>query len=147
MADVTAGGAESSSAGPIFVRKATGLVRGWAMVDGSIYAFYACNIVLGLWCLSFGSFIPDGSLFWAIIITAALTMFMVLTYAGLISAMPRAGGDYVWQSRILSGGIGFVLAMTGWWFILWHWVPIYANITVISVFDPLLNIIGAHGLA
>jgi basic amino acid/polyamine antiporter, APA family len=147
MADVTAGGADSTSAAPIFVRKATGLVRGWAMVDGSIYAFYACNIVLGLWCLSFGSFIPNGSLFWAIIITAGLTMFMVLAYAGLISAMPRAGGDYVWQSRILSGGIGFVLAMTGWWFILWHWVPIYANITVISVFDPLLNIIGAHGLA
>jgi basic amino acid/polyamine antiporter, APA family len=118
MADVTAGGAESTSAAPIFVRKATGLVRGWAMVDGSIYAFYACNIVLGLWCLSFGSFIPNGSLFWAIIITAGLTMFMVLAYAGLISAMPRAGGDYVWQSRILSGGIGFVLAMTGWWFIL-----------------------------
>jgi amino acid transporter len=147
MADVTAGGAESTSTAPIFVRKATGLVRGWAMVDGSIYAFYACNIVLGLWVLSQGSFIPNGSLFWAIVICAVLTGFQILTYAGLISAMPRAGGDYVWQSRILTGGIGFVLAMTGWWFILWHWVPIYANITVLSVFDPLLQIIGAHGLA
>jgi basic amino acid/polyamine antiporter, APA family len=147
MADVTAGGAENTSTAPIFVRKATGLVRGWAMVDGSIYAFYACNIVLGLWVLSFGSFIPGGSLFWAIVICAALTMFQIFTYAALTSAMPRAGGDYVWQSRILSGGVGFVLAMTGWWFILWHWVPIYANITVISVFDPLLNIVGAHGLA
>jgi APA family basic amino acid/polyamine antiporter len=71
----------------------------------------------------------------------------VTGYAMLISSMPRAGGDYVWQSRILTGGIGFVLAVTGWWFILWHWVPIYANITVISCFQPLLNLIGAHGLA
>jgi basic amino acid/polyamine antiporter, APA family len=147
MAEVSAPGADSTSTAPIFVRKATGLVRGWAMVDGSIYAFYACNIVLGLWVLSQGSFIPNGSLFWAIVICAVLTGFQILTYAGLISAMPRAGGDYVWQSRILSGGIGFVLAMTGWWFILWHWVPIYANITVLSVFDPLLQIVGAHGLA
>jgi hypothetical protein len=89
MADVTAGGAENTSTAPIFVRKATGLVRGWAMVDGSIYAFYACNIVLGLWVLSFGSFIPNGSLFWAIIICAALTLFQIFTYAALTSAMPR----------------------------------------------------------
>ena len=140
-------GRGAAATGPIFVRKATGLVRGWAMVDGSIYAFYSCNIVLGLWVLSFGPYIANGSMFWAIVICAALTLFQVLTYAGLISAMPRAGGDYVWQSRILSGGVGFVLAVTGWWFILWHWVPIYANITVISVFEPLLNIIGAHHLA
>lgn len=149
MAEVDVGGtgASSSSTAPIFVRKATGLVRGWAMVDGSIYAFYACNIVLGLWVLSFGPDIPNGSLFWAIVICAGLTVFQILTYAGLISAMPRAGGDYVWQSRILTGGIGFVLAATGWWFILWHWVPIYANITVLSCFDPLLKLIGANGLA
>jgi basic amino acid/polyamine antiporter, APA family len=146
MAELDVGSRQASGA-PIFVRKATGLVRGWAMVDGSIYAFYSCNIVLGLWVLTFGSFIPNGSLFWAVLICAALTIFQILTYAGLISAMPRAGGDYVWQSRILTGGIGFVLAVTGWWFILWHWVPIYANITVISVFEPLLTILGAHTLA
>jgi APA family basic amino acid/polyamine antiporter len=131
----------------LFVRKATGLVRGWSMLDGSIYAFYACNIVLGLWVLTFGPFIPNGSLFWAVILCAAFTFFQVLTYAGLISAVPRAGGDYVWQSRILTGGVGFVLAVTGWWFILWHWVPIYANITVISCFQPLLKIIGADHFA
>jgi basic amino acid/polyamine antiporter, APA family len=148
MAEVAGVGTQAAEeARPIFVRKATGLVRGWAMVDGSIYAFYSCNIVLGLWVLTFASFLPNGSLFWAIVICAALTLFQVLTYAGLISVMPRAGGDYVWQSRILTGGIGFVLAVTGWWFILWHWVPIYANITAISVFEPLLNLIGAHTLA
>ena len=131
----------------LFVRRATGLVRGWSMLDGSIYAFYACNIVLGLWVLTFGPFIPNGGLFWAVVICGVFTLLQVLTYAGLISAIPRAGGDYVWQSRILTGGIGFVLAVTGWWFILWHWVPIYANITVISCFQPLLKIIGAHHFA
>ncbi len=142
MAAIDSGGER-----PLFVRKATGLVRGWSMFDAGIYAFYSCNVIVGLWVLSFGPFIPNGSLFWAAIIAAAFLVFEVVCYAGLIAAMPRAGGDYVWQSRILHSSIGFVLAVTGWWFILWHWVPIYANITTISVFQPLAKIVGADGLA
>jgi amino acid transporter len=61
----------------------------------------------------------------------------VITYAGLISVMPRAGGDYVWQSRVMSGGLAFVLAVTGWWFILWYWTPIYAAILNVEVLQPL----------
>ena len=29
--------------------------------------------------------------------------FLAIAYAGLIAVMPRAGGDYVWQSRVLDG--------------------------------------------
>ena len=46
---------------------------------------------------------------------------------------------------MLGGGIGFVLAACGWWFILWHWVPIYANILNVEVFVPLGMIVGADG--
>jgi basic amino acid/polyamine antiporter, APA family len=38
-----------------------------------------------------------------------------------------------------------VLAVCGWWFILWHWVPIYANILNVEVFVPLFAIIGWDG--
>jgi APA family basic amino acid/polyamine antiporter len=127
----------------LFVRKATGLVRGWSVWDAFIYSAISINFVtLGLYAFSFANFIPKGSLLWAVILSGAYLIFQAITYASLIAAMPRAGGDYVWISRTLGGGIGFVLAACGWWFILWHWVPIYANILNIMVFEPLSAIIG-----
>jgi APA family basic amino acid/polyamine antiporter len=130
----------------LFVRKATGLVRGWAVRDAFIYSVFAINLVtLGFYIFSFGPFIPEGSLLWAVILSGAYLVFQAITYASLIAVMPRAGGDYVWMSRVLGGGIGFVLAVCGWWFILWHWVPIYANILNIQVLGPLSAIIGWDG--
>jgi amino acid transporter len=137
-----------SGAGDLFQRKATGLLRGWSVLDGFIYAAFAINLMtLGLWIFSFAPFIPDGSLIYAIILSGLYLVFQAVTYASLIAVMPRAGGDYVWMSRVLGGGIGFVLAVTGWWFILWHWVPIYANILNVEVLIPLATIVGFDGVA
>jgi APA family basic amino acid/polyamine antiporter len=130
----------------LFARKATGLVKGWSVRDAFIYSAFSINLVtLGLFIFSYAVFVPDGSLIWAIILSGAYLVFQAITYASLISAMPRAGGDYVWISRTLGGGIGFVLAACGWWFILWHWVPIYANILNVEVFVPLFAILGWDG--
>jgi len=140
MADTTAGRAPRES---LFVRKATGLLRGWAVRDAFIYATFSINLItLGLWIFGFAPFIPEGALVYAIILSGIYLVFQAITYASLIAVMPRAGGDYVWISRVLGGGIGFVLAATGWWFILWHWVPIYANILNVEVFAPLAAIAG-----
>ncbi len=141
MASVAAGGEGLERA--VFVRKATGLVRGWSVRDAFIYAAFSINIVtLGLYIFSYGPFIPKGSLLWSVLLAGGYLVLQGVTYASLIAAMPRAGGDYVWISRVLGGGPGFVLAITGWWFILWLWVPIYANILNVEVLGPLCAIIG-----
>ena len=127
----------------LFVRKATGLVRGWSVHDAFIYATFSINLItLGLYIFSFGPFIPKGSLLLAVILSGAYLVFQTIVYAALIAVMPRAGGDYVWVSRVIGGGLGFVLAVCGWWFINWHWVPIYANILVKEFFQPLAAVIG-----
>jgi basic amino acid/polyamine antiporter, APA family len=132
----------------LFLRNATGLVKAWSTFDAFLYAFWSVNLVtLGLYGMSFAYAIPNGQLLLAVLITGVLTTFLVITYAQLVSAMPRAGGDYAWQSRILGGGAGFVLAITGWWFTLWLWTPIYANILVVQFFSPLAYTLGWTGVS
>ena len=47
----------------VFVRKATGLVRGWSVQDAFIYAFFSINLItLGLYIFGFAPFIPKASL-------------------------------------------------------------------------------------
>lgn len=131
----------------LFVRKASGLVRAWSVFDAFIYATFSINLItLGLYIFSF-SWYFGGNLATAVVVGGLLTLFQVVVYASLISVMPRAGGDYVWQSRILGRGLGFILAVTGWWFILWLWVPLYSEMLVYQFFTPVLGILGATGTA
>ena len=131
----------------LFVRKATGLVRSWSVMDAFIYAFFSINLItLGLYSFS-QMYYFEGGMVNALIISAIFIFFEVIVYAGLIAVMPRSGGDYVWQSRILGGAVGFILAVTGWWFILWLWVPLYGDMFRHIVVVPLLGILGAKDVA
>ncbi len=131
----------------LFLRKATGLVRSWSVFDAFIYAFFSINLVtLGFYIISQMWFF-EGGLIPTMIISGIIILTEVVVYAGLIAVMPRAGGDYVWQSRILGGGLGFVLAVTGWWFILWLWTPLYADMLRHIFFVPLLAVLGMKDTA
>ncbi len=131
----------------LFVRKATGLVRSWSVMDAFVYAFFSVNLVtLGLYSFS-QMYYFEGGMINALIISAVFIFFEVVVYAALIAVMPRSGGDYVWQSCILGGAVGFILAVTGWWFILWLWVPLYGDMFRHIVLVPLLGILGAKDIA
>jgi basic amino acid/polyamine antiporter, APA family len=134
MAEATMGGSRPS----LFLRNATGLVKAWSTFDAFVYSFWSVNLItLGLYGMSYVYWVPNGQLLAAILIFGLLTTFLVVTYAMLVSVMPRTGGDYAWQSRVLGGGLGFVLSITGWWFTLFLWAPIYANILNVQFFLPL----------
>jgi amino acid transporter len=176
----------------LFLRNATGLVKGWSGFDAFTYSFMSVNLVtLGMfYSLAVFAYVPGASPVLSIVLSAVAVTFLAVAYAGLISVMPRAGGDYVWQSRILDGipgiamgavvggvvaylvaqaagfdstvalvvgigglivggligrlrgGIGFVLAATGWWFILALWAPIYGAILKLEFFQPLAALLG-----
>ena len=122
----------------LFLRNATGLVRGWSVKDSMIYACLSTNVVtLGMVEWAFQSSFPNGNLMYSILISGVWVSFLVIAYTGLVVTIPRAGSDYVWQSRILGSGLGFVMAATGWWFIMWLWAPIYGTVLSEEFFQPL----------
>jgi basic amino acid/polyamine antiporter, APA family len=102
---------EMAKAPALFLRNATGLVKGWSGFDAFAYSFMSVNLVaLGMfYSLAIFGYVPDGSAVLSIVITAIGMTFMSIAYAGLIAAMPRAGGDYVWQTRVLDGIPGAVV--------------------------------------
>ena len=138
-----AAGALGEERPTLFLRKATGLVRGWSVRDSMIYACLSTNVVtLGMVEWTVQSTFPNGNLLYSILISGVWVSFLVIAYAGLVVTIPRAGGDYVWQSRILGSGIGFVMAATGWWFILWLWAPIYGAVLSEEFFQPIWATLG-----
>ena len=106
---MTAG--EMAKAPSLFLRNATGLVKGWSAFDAFGYSFLSVNLVtLGMfYSLAVFAFVPDGSVLSALLLSGVAMTFLCIVYAGLIAVMPRAGGDYVWQTRILDGVPGAVV--------------------------------------
>src|SRR3954469_24974005 len=94
---------EMAKAPALFLRNATGLVKGWSAFDAFAYSFMSVNLVaLGMfYSLAIFGYVPDGSAILSVLITAVVLPFMSIACAGLIAASPGAGGDYVWQTRVL----------------------------------------------
>ncbi len=91
MADTTMGTAARPA---LFLRNATGLVKAWSTFDAFIYSFMSVNLVtLALYYgTASGWFVPGGQLLTAVLLTGVFVSFVVIVYAGLVTAMPRTGG-------------------------------------------------------
>jgi APA family basic amino acid/polyamine antiporter len=126
----------------LFLRNATGLVKGWSGFDAFAYSFMSVNLVtLGMfYSLAVFAFVPDGSVLSALLLSGVTMTFLCITYAGLIAVMPRAGGDYVWQTRILDGIPGAALGA------LVFGVTGYFAAKAFGQDDPTAIVAGAAGL-
>ncbi len=103
-----------------YVRDATGLVREIGVVTATI--FILSNVIGGGWqkrvfqTTGWAPLHPDDMilpvdpLVIAFLITGIAAIATVFVFAVMATAMPRAGGGYVYISRTISPGIGFVSA-------------------------------------
>jgi amino acid transporter len=87
--------------------------------------------------------LPGGQLVWGILLAMALEIPIALAYVWLSTALPRSGGDYVFQSRVLGGGVGFTLVFSG--FVIWilQWVALSGWLLATLGFAPLFLGLGA----
>ena len=108
----------STTARPeVFVRKASGLVRVMSPYSAFIYNILTMGLIFPWTYLWAPGALPGGKLFWGILLAMVLEIPLAYAYVWLSTAMPRTGGDYVFQSRVFGGAFGFTSLMSG--FVIW----------------------------
>ena len=122
-----------------FVRNATGLVRELSPFDAFNLVFSAVLIPVGITqALSFAPFFwPGANVLVAFLLSVPLVFCFGLVYLYFTVAMPRSGGDYVWVSRVLGPGVGFLanLALT---FVFTTWIS-FNFTTMLTLLLPSLG--------
>jgi basic amino acid/polyamine antiporter, APA family len=99
----------------LFARKASGLIREFGFFDSFVFNVigYALGLVLAITPFFAGALFPDASVYLIITFGVILALFNGLVYGLLGAVMPRSGGDYVYNGRVLHPAIGF---MANWGF-------------------------------
>ncbi len=147
------GGAEQAqtSAGGLFLRKSSGLVREFGNRDVFVFNTigYALGLVLAVVPLLMAGAKPEANVLVVVALATLFTLANALTYGYLSAAMPRSGGEYVFLGRVIHPGVGF----TANWGFTWSQLlglGLYASFTVnfgIAVaFLTLGNVLDSTGL-
>jgi len=125
----------------VFARKSSGLIR--VMSPYSAFAYNVLNIgVIFPWVYISVALAPDANVPLGILITGIFTAFLAVVYAGLAAAMPRTGGDYVFQSRTLKPWIGFAVVSTMIITFFLQWQALAGWLTAVLGFAPLFTGLG-----
>ena len=87
---------------------------------------------------------PGVSVWMACLAAILLELPIALAYVWMATAMPRSGGDYVFQSRVLGGAIGFPVVMSG--FVIWilQWVALAGWLLAVLGVAPLFMGLGVY---
>jgi amino acid transporter len=98
-------------AGPLYSRRATGLVRSLSVFDAFVLCFSAVAVPIGITqaFLFAPQLFPGVNMTWSFAIAAIVALFLGLVYLYYTQVMPQSGGDYVWVSRVLHPAIGFTV--------------------------------------
>lgn len=116
--------AEAAARPEVFTRKTSGLVRVMSPYSAFIYNILTMGLIFPWTYLWAPGALPGGRLVWGILLAMIFEIPIALTYVWLSTALPRTGGDYVFQSRVFGGGVGFSVVMSG--FVIWilQWVAL-----------------------
>jgi amino acid transporter len=127
----------------VFTRKASGLVRVMSPYSAFVYNILTMGLIFPWTYLWAPGALPGGSLFWGIILATLIEIPIAYAYVWLSTALPRSGGDYVFQSRVFGGGIAFTVVMSG--FVIWilQWVALSGWLVSYLGFAPLFLGLGA----
>ncbi|MFN2120289.1 MAG: amino acid permease [Anaerolineales bacterium] len=127
----------------VFTRKASGLVRVMSPYSAFVYNILTMGLIFPWTYLWAPGALPGGKLVWGILLAMVLEIPIAFAYVWLSTALPRSGGDYVFQSRVFGGGAAFTIVMSG--FVIWilQWVALSGWLVSYLGFAPLFLGLGA----
>jgi len=113
----------------VFIREATGLVRGLTPFDAFIVNV---AVSVGLLGFTFGPataafLFPGVDISLAMVVGFLACIPLAIIYFQMAAAVPRSGGDYAWVTRTLHPAVGFA---TSWALMIGVWL--YGNIVLNS---------------
>ncbi len=105
----------------LFIRKSSGLVREIGLRDAmSVAAGGVSPYINVVVFYIYLAFVSNADLTLPLIVGAIMLIPLALSYAQLVSAMPRSGGDYVYASRLIHPLIGAFVGMG--FMLLWFYI-------------------------
>lgn len=130
----------------VFGRKSSGLVRSFSIFDMICFGVLASGTLFQFLYAFPGPQValPGVSLPLGYIFAFFFYPGVFVVYAALGSAMPRSGGDYLYQSRILSPVVGFSFSFA-WQVVLWVTFTTAGGVVVATFgLQPLLYTLGVR---
>jgi APA family basic amino acid/polyamine antiporter len=127
----------------VFRRTASGLTREMSAIDHWIYNVFTLLVLTGaalFYVWAPGQF-PATNPVVGLIVAAIVIVPIYVAYSMLGSAMPRSGGDYIFQSRILHPALAFtaLFAQCVW---LWYWLELSGYWIAAMALSPLFSAAG-----
>lgn len=135
-------GTGTTATGPslsVFSRRSSGLVRAFSLFDATLYGVLAAGALYGLFYVFPvpQASMPGLDLPLSTLIAMLLMIPVFAVYAGLGSAMPRIGGDYLYQSRAIHPAVGFTFTFA-WEVFMW--------VTFTTTGAYVINVLGLQPL-
>jgi amino acid transporter len=127
----------------VFTRKASGLVRVMSPYSAFVYNILTMGLIFPWTYLWAPGALPGGRLVWGILLAMLIEIPIAYVYVWMSTALPRSGGDYVFQSRVFGGGVAFTVVMSG--FVIWilQWVALSGWLVSYLALAPLFLGLGA----
>jgi amino acid transporter len=127
----------------VFTRKASGLVRVMSPFSAFVYNILTMGLIFPWTYLWAPGALPGGKLVWGILLAMVIEIPIAFVYVWLSTALPRSGGDYVFQSRVFGGGVAFTVVMSGYVIWILQWVALSGWLLSYLGFAPLFLGLGA----
>src|SRR6266511_92011 len=127
----------------VFTRRASGLVRVMSPYSAFVYNILTMGVIFPWTYLWAPTAFQGSNLVLGIAFAFLFELPIALAYTWLATALPRSGGDYVFQSRVFGGGFGFTVVFA--FFVVWilQWVALSGWLLAILGISPTFLGLGA----